>query len=68
MADLGIYTVRAFVDDHPKFTERDIRMCIKGTHPELPPLRAKKKRPGDNEPYLITREAAREWRAHLPDA
>ena len=63
-------TVDEFLADHSWITKKDVRQCIRGTHDYLPPLPAKKKRGGQagNQPYLITREAAREWRAQLPDA
>lgn len=64
----ALMTVDEFCKWHSKITPRDVRMCLKGTHPSLPPLDGKKKRYGDNEPYLITAEAAAEWRALLPDA
>ena len=36
-------TIKEFAADHSKVTEDDVRMCIQGTHPDLPPLLAKKK-------------------------
>lgn len=68
MTDKGLMTMREFLADHSKITDTDFRMCVQGTHPELPPLRSVKKRAGSREPNLITREAAAEWRALLPDA
>ena len=66
--DKALMTKQEFLDDHSKITEADFYQCVQGTHPELPPLRAKKKRIGSREPFLITREAAAEWRSQLPDA
>lgn len=68
--DKGLMTVSEFARDHSFITEQDVRQCVKGTHEFLPPLQAKRKRSGSatNQPYLITREAAREWRERLPDA
>ena len=68
MADKGLMTRDEFLEDHSKISVSDFYACIKGTHPTLPPLRAKRKRPGEKEPFLITREAAIEFREALLDA
>lgn len=64
----ALMTVKDFCAYHAKITEKDVRACVRGTHKTLPPLAAKKKRPGVSEPFLITAEAAAKWRASLPDA
>lgn len=70
ISDKALMTLDEFVRDHSQITIEDARQCVRGTHKYLPPLQAKKKRRGSatNQPYLITREAAREWRNNLPDA
>ena len=68
MADKALMTRDEFLEDHSKITPADFYQCVNGTHPTLPPLRAKKKKPGSKEPYLITREAAREFREAMHDA
>lgn len=68
MTDKALMTMDEFLDDHSKITKADFYMCVKGTHPDLPPLKAKKKRHGSKEPYLITREDARDFRAAMTDA
>lgn len=68
--DKGFMTVTEVVADHSYITEDDVRMCAKGVHPTLPPLRAKKKsaQAAGNQPYLFSREALRDWREKFPDA
>ena len=65
-----LLTVTEFVAAHSHITERDVRMCIKGTHPTLPPLRARVKSldAAVNAPFLITAEDAAAWREALPVA
>lgn len=69
MTQKFLFTIKEMVASHSRITERDLRQCIKGTHPTLPPLRAKTKNPGSsNSVYLITAEDAARWRDSFPDA